>query len=292
MRLIRPLLRAAAGFALALTAATSALAAPPFWAVRDADSTIYLFGTMHVLTADADWRTPAFDKALAESTQVWFEMDSDTAPETLARLVVQLGVDRKTPLARKVSPKTMAALRAAVKDQPKLAEMIEQMHPWTAAMMIQALPMMKAGMQAETGADQALTRDAKAGAKTVRYFETPEDQLRFFADLPLKVQVQMLEDSLDAADETPEETRETQAAWISGDIDRLGDKVVSQMRRQRPALYDALVRRRNAAWVKVLEAEMAGQGTAMVNVGALHMVGRDGLVVQLRKRGFKVDRLQ
>lgn len=292
MRLLRPLRLAAAGLALGLAAATSALAAPPFWAVRDADSTIYLFGTMHVLTPDADWRTPAFDKALAESTQVWFEMDSDTAPDALARLIVQLGIDRKTPLASKVSPRTMDALRAVVKDQPKLAEMVEYMQPWTAAMMVQTLPMMKAGMQAASGADSTLSRDAKAADRTVRYFETPEDQLRFFAELPLKVQVQMLEDSLDAADETPEETRETQAAWISGDIDRLGDKVVSQMRRRRPALYDALVRRRNAAWVQALEAEMAGQGTAMVNVGALHMVGRDGLVAQLRERGFTVDRVQ
>jgi len=290
--LIRPLLRAAAGLALALAAATSAAAAPPFWAVRDADSTLYLFGTMHVLTPEAAWRTPAFDKAVKDSAALWFEMDSQIAAAEIARLMLELGVDRQTPLADKIPAKTMAALREALKGQPALARTAEYLQPWAAAMIVQVLPMLEAGMQLQAGADSALTLEGKAAGKTLRYFETPEAQLRFFADLPAEVQVQFLEDSLDQADASEADQLAMQTAWIDGDLDRLAPEILDQMRTQRPALYDALVRRRNAAWVSVLETEMAGQGTAMVNVGALHMVGEDGLVAQLKARGFTVDRLQ
>lgn len=292
MSLQRPLRRLAAGLALSLAMAGSALAAPPFWAVRDADSTLYLFGTMHVLTPEADWRTPVFDRAVRESAALWFEMDAEIAPDAVAKLLIQFGVDRETPLAAKVSPATMTALRGALKDQPALLAMAEQMQPWAAAMVVQVLPMIEAGMTMQSGADSTLTREGKAGGKTLRYFETAEAQLRFFSELPPAVQVQFLEDSLETVGASDEDQLAMQKAWIDGDLDRLAPELLDQMRLERRPLYDALVRRRNAAWVTVLERELAGQGVAMVNVGALHMVGDDGLVAQLKARGFEVDRLQ
>ncbi len=292
MILRRALGRGLAGLVLALGVHVAAWAAPPLWVVRDADSTLYLFGTMHVLTEDADWRTPAFDEALAESSRVWLEMDAQARPETMARLVVDLGIDRKTPLAAKVSPAVMAAVRERVKGQPKLAEMAEHMRPWAAAMMLQAMPTLAAGQTSEAGADATLVRDVRGDGKTVLFFETPEAQLRFFADLPEAVQVQFLEDSLDQTGGAGRTPAEAQAAWIAGDERLLGDGVAAGMRAKRPALYDAFVRRRNAAWTALLVQDLAGSGTAMVAVGALHMAGEDGLVAQLRARGFTVERIQ
>lgn len=292
MRARRSLRRLAAGLALSLATAGVALAAPPFWAVRDADSTLYLFGTMHVLTPEADWRTPAFDRAVRDSAQLWFEMDAEIAPDEIAKLLQTFGVDRETPLADKVPPATMTALRAALKDQPALLAMAEQMQPWAAAMVVQVLPMIEAGLTMSAGADSTLTREGKAGGKTLRYFETAEAQLRFFSELPPAVQVQFLDDSLETVGASDEDQLAIQKSWIDGDLDRLAPEILDQMRLQRPPLYDALVRRRNAAWVTVLARELAGQGVAMVNVGALHMVGDDGLVAQLKARGFEVERIQ
>lgn len=288
----RTLGRGLLGLVLALGVHAAAWAAPPLWVVRDADSALYLFGTMHVLTEDAAWRTPAFDKALAESSRIWLELDTQVAPETMAKLVVDLGVDRKTPLAQKVSPETMAALRERVKGQPKLAEMAEHMRPWAAAMAIQAMPVLAAGHTSEAGADATLTREMTEGGKQTLFFETPEQQLRFFADLPEAVQVQFLEDSLEQTAGKGRTPAETQAAWIAGDERLLGDGVAADMRARRPALYDAFVRQRNRVWTKALEGELAGSGVAMVAVGALHMAGDDGLVAQLRARGFTVERVQ
>ena len=83
-----------------------------------------------------------------------------------------------------------------------------------------------------------------------------------------------------------------QSAWLHGDMDKLGPLVVDVMKRDRPALYDTLLKRRNEAWAQALTAEMAKPGVELVAVGALHMAGEDGLPALMAARGFQVRRIQ
>lgn len=290
MTLFRRALAAAAAL-LFLAQASAALAAPALWAVRDRDSTIYLFGTMHILSPDAQWRTPEYDRALAASTVVWFETDVEADADTVAPLLMKYGFDFKVPLKDKLSPKTMAAVRAAMKGFPGGAQMVEFMQPWTAATLIQMLPAMQDGMSTKDGADMTISRDLTREGQTVRYFETVEGQLRILADLPLNIQIQMLEDTL-AGEDYGDQMEVGEAAWLAGEVQLYGSAMAIEMRDSRPAFYEALLRRRNQAWVNILTREMGGKGVQMVNVGALHLVGEDGLVVQLRRRGFVVERIQ
>ncbi|MDP1737526.1 MAG: TraB/GumN family protein [Caulobacter sp.] len=289
----KPVIRALAGLVLAVVTTAGALAAPALWAVKDRDSTIYLFGTMHVLSDEADWRTPAYDRALTDSTVVWFETDVDADPKTIAPLLIRYGFDFHTPLSEKVSPETMAAVRKALKAFPGPPSVIDTMQPWTAGLMIQLAPAMGGDFSGEAGADSVLNKEARANGQTVRYFESAEQQVRFFADLPQGVQVQFLEDSLEgSALGAGDDLEEMQAGWIEGDLQAFGSALTAAMRDERPELYDALIRGRNLLWTGVIAQEMRGSGVQMVNVGALHLVGQDGLVVLLRKRGFVVERVQ
>lgn len=291
MTLFRRALAGAAAALLVLAHSSAALAAPALWAVRDPDSTIYLFGTMHILSPETQWRTPEYDQALADSSVVWFETDVEADTETVAPLLVKYGFDLKMPLKDKVSPETMAAVREAMKAFPGGAQMVEFMQPWTVATLIQMLPAMQEGMSTASGADITISRDLTTGGQTVRYFETVEGQLRILADLPLDVQVQMLEDTL-AGEDYAKQMEIGEDAWLNGDVQAYGSAMAIEMRDSRPAFYEALLRRRNQAWVAILTREMRGRGVEMVNVGALHLVGEDGLVAQLRKRGFVVERIQ
>jgi uncharacterized protein YbaP (TraB family) len=84
-----------------------------------------------------------------------------------------------------------------------------------------------------------------------------------------------------------------EAAWRAGDLTRLGPGLVGEMRAENPPLYEALLKRRNLAWTDTLAAEMAAtSGVELVNVGALHLVGPDGLPTLLAARGYKVERVQ
>ncbi len=290
--------RAARRFALALFAALglagSAAGAPAMWAVKDADTTIYLFGAMHVLEPTANWRTPAFDAAYARSSAVWFETDvtalSDKAK--MAEIVKAYGVDPDHPLSGKLSPEARATLGARLAAANVSQAGMERMRPWMAALILTVLPIHAQGFETKSGADSVVNRSAAADAKTIRAFEAPEAQARFLAELPEAVQVQLLEDSLRDDQRPLTEMKSIQAAWLSGDLATLGPLLVKEMQAERPALYDVLIRKRNLAWTEVIAAEMAKPGTEMVDVGALHMVGPDGLPELLKAKGFTVERVQ
>ncbi len=265
----------------------TAVAAPALWRVSDADSQIYLFGTLHVLTPSARWRTPLYDAVLAKAGTVWFEADLEAGdPETVRLLFQRYGSDPDTPLSHKLPAADVQALAR----QTDLKR-IEHLRPWAAALMLSARPVLGRGATVEAGADMAATRAARDGRKTVRTFETLEDQARMFAGLPQASEVRYLSKVV------RERSRPRLAlppvslekAWLAGDISKLGSAALAA---ENPALYDALLRRRNLAWADKLAAEMAGAGVELVNVGALHMAGDDGLPALLAARGFRVERVQ
>lgn len=269
---------------------TAARAAPALWVVRDADSEIYLFGSLHVLTPGAVWRTPAYDAAYARADTVWFEAELDAAPATVASLVDRYGIDRERPLSAKLTPPA----RRALERQTDLAR-IEHLRPWAAALMLSMQPPRgrDRATRVESGVDMTMTWATRREAKALRTFETLEDQARMFAALPEPAEVRYLTDVV--AERAPRlrltlrrgDTLER--AWLSGDVRRLR---ADSLRQDNPALYEALLRRRNLAWAERLTEAMAGSGVAMVNVGALHMLGDDGLPALMRARGYEVRRVQ
>jgi uncharacterized protein YbaP (TraB family) len=159
-------------------------------------------------------------------------------------------------------------------------------------MMLSVLPMTQQGASVQSGADAAVTRQTRATEKPIGAFETLEQQIRLFADLPEAVEVQYLDDVAAEALVPPRNGVALQAAWLRGDMNRLGPMVVDVMKRDRPALYDTLLKRRNAAWAEAIAAEMARPGVQLVAVGALHMAGDDGLPALMEARGFRVRRVQ
>lgn len=277
---------------LCALAAGAAQAAPAMWEVRDRDTRIYLFGSMHVLQPGVKWRTRAFDRAYVRADRVWVETRVDVDPAQVQALVDRYGVDPDRSLTEKLPPRTVATLKAALDRDGGSLDRVDRLRPWAAAMMLSVLPMTRQGASVQSGADAAVTRQARAAEKPIGAFETLEQQIRLFADLPEAVEVQYLDDVAAEALVPPRNGVALQAAWLRGDMNRLGPMVVDVMKRDRPALYDTLLKRRNAAWAEAIAAEMARPGVQLVAVGALHMAGDDGLPALMEARGFRVRRVQ
>ena len=283
-----------------LGVAGAAGAAPALWRVKSDHAEIYLFGTLHALPPGLNWRTQAYDAAYAKARTVWFEASLEGVdPKTLQAIVTRYGMDPNRRLSQKLPPDVLAQLER----QADLRR-IDGLRPWAAALMLSMQPMLNQGAKVEAGADQTMTRAARVEAKTIRTFETPEDQIRVFASLPEVAEVRYLTDVIrersppQALASTPAPTpgpspEDLEQAWMDGDLARLGPALVGGMKSDNPGLYDALLKRRNVAWADTLTKELAqGSGVELVNVGALHLVGDDGLPALLKARGFKVERVQ
>jgi uncharacterized protein YbaP (TraB family) len=288
---------AAAILSFSISAFGSAtFAAPAMWRVSSPSSEIYLFGTLHALDPRDQWRTPAYDAAYDKAKVVWFEADLGGAdPVSVSLILNRYGVDPAKGLSQKLAPGDLATL----KTQADLSR-IDHLRPWAAAMMLSMQPVLAGGANVEAGADAQITRDARAGGKAIKTFETLEDQARMFAGLPEPAEVAYLSGVIQERARPPRRINlpgagvaSLETEWLAGDLAKLGPALVRDLDRDNPSLYDALLRRRNLAWADTLTQELAaGAGPELVNVGALHMVGDDGLPALLKARGFKVERIQ
>ncbi|MBX3481703.1 MAG: TraB/GumN family protein [Caulobacter sp.] len=281
---------AALAVSLIVFVAAPALAQPAMWVIKDEDSTIYLFGTIHILKPDVQWRTEAFDKAFASSDEVWLEVIDNNDQAATAKLVQAVGLDPANPLSKRLTADEWARLSAATEKMGFPAANLEPMKPWLAGITLSVVPMLKAGFDPQKGVDNTLKADAGGKEKPLRAFETTEQQMMFFDQMPIKVQVAFLMSGVDEADEGPAALDSMVSAWSAGDTKGLEDQLVAPMRDEYPELYQVLLVDRNEAWAKVLEERLAGKGISFVAVGSAHLLGPDSVQAALARRGIKAER--
>ena len=278
--------------AVALLAATPAVAEPALWSVSDRDSTIYLFGTAHAARPGAQWKTPKIAAAMRAATDLWLEIGEDLGgdPSAMAAIVRRYGIDPARPLSKTLTPAQQARLAAVVQPYGMTMAQLEPMRPWLAAVTLGTLPFVKAGLDPAAGADRTLRAVAVAEKDAIHGFETPEQQIRFLADFSEAEQIAFLDSAMKDAAEGPAELMALSDAWEKGDVARLSRLVIDEMRTGEPLLYRRLIVERNVAWAKAIREMLAGKGVAFVAVGVGHLVGPDSVQAQLAKAGVKARR--
>lgn len=281
--------------ALAVLAATTftalpAAADPAVWVVRDADSTLYLLGTVHVLRPDTVWRTPAIDRALAEADELWIEVEADD-PEAMQPLVRRYGLDPANPLSSKLTPQQKARLDAAAAGMGASGAALEPLRPWLAALTLSMGPLVKAGYDPASGVEAKLKAAARDAGTPIRTLETLEQQIGFFADLPPAVEMAFLMSALDEMETGPAMLDALVAAWSAGDVQALDALMVEDLAADYPELHEALLVRRNKDWAGQIQTLLDGKGVSVIAVGVAHLVGDDSVQAQLAGRRIAVERL-
>jgi uncharacterized protein YbaP (TraB family) len=162
------------------------------------------------------------------------------------------------------------------------------MKPWTAALVLAMLPVVKAGYDPNAGVDRSLKTEAENEGDQIRGFETIEEQVRFLADLPESEQIAFLEDTMDDAGQGLAMFEKLANAWLNGDNKTIGEILVNELKTKAPVLYQKLLVQRNVRWsVKIAEI-LNRSGVQMIAVGAGHLAGPDSLQAQLANRGIRV----
>lgn len=276
-----------------VAACLPASADPALWVARGPHATVYLFGTIHVLRKNERWESPEIAKALATSQEIWLEVPHlDDAAQT-RKITAQLGFDRRHPLSTVLPRKDLMRLdkvaRAIGVAQGEKA--FEPMRPWLVAVALEAAVIEHAGYDPRDGVEQRLLHDKFARGKPIRGFETFAQQMHFFSDLSVPLEIELLENTMQDFDDGPKELNALVRAWMSGDQAAITRIMVDEVKQPFPALYRTILVDRNRRWAARIAQMLDGSGVKFVAVGAAHLAGPDSVQAALKRRGIAVTRI-
>lgn len=282
--------------ALALSTAPAAYAQtatdsdPALWVVKDADTTVYLFGTVHVLKPGLSWFDEAVKTAFDKSDQLVIEM-VEPEESIMQQLVIKMAMNPTGPtLTEKLPADKREAYARAMADVGIAPTVFDRFDPWMAAITLSVAGLPKLGYDPNSGADKVLTVAAKAANKPVQGLETIEQQLGYFDGLPEPLQVKFLVSTVDDYSKTAEVLGKMIQTWSAGDPEALGRTMTEELR-DTPEIGKVLLTDRNVRWADWIEKRMAQPGTVFVAVGAGHLAGADSVQAQLAKHKLNAARV-
>jgi uncharacterized protein YbaP (TraB family) len=277
----------------ALLVASTATADPAAWRMAGPGrGEITLLGSMHVLRK-ADYPLPAnVDRLFERADALVMELDLDSVDpaEQQATILRAATLAPGTVLRDVVDAPVYQLTERRTRELGIDLTLLEHFEPWFLSVAILDQGMRKFGFSGELGVEQYLLRKSRAAGKEIIGLETLAMQIGIFDALPPASQQAMLEQTLNEIDEAETTMVDMASAWRDGRLDVLSAGLLADFD-DFPGLYETLVEKRNAEWVKSLERLLAGDKRYLVVVGALHLVGRDNVIDMLKARGHSVVRL-
>ena len=265
---------------------------PALWVVRDADSTLYLFGTVHVLRPTTGWSSPRVEAAFDSADDIWFEISDPDNQAAVMPLVQQYGLSPDKPLSSILTAEEVAELDAAARTVGMTAAQLDPMRPWLAGLTLSVAPLVKAGYDPQSGVELVLKARAEAAGKPIKAFETIDKQIRILATMDEPVQLEFIRQTLEDFDDAVEMLDGMVDAWSRGDVAELDRVVVEDMKDAAPHVYQAILVDRNTDWANQIETLLQGSGTAFIAVGAAHLAGDDSVQSILHSRGVAVETVE
>jgi uncharacterized protein YbaP (TraB family) len=260
------------------------------WKIHAGAKVLYLAGSVHALGPDAYPLSAAFDSAFSASGTLVEEINlAEAELLTAVPMLLSKGMysDGRT-FEGVVSKETAALVVTHLKSTGIPLEMIRPMKPWMVMLMLTAIEAQKAGLDVKLGLDKHFFDKATAAGKPIVGLETAESQIDMFDTMSEMVQEQMLRTTLTELQAQGDSLKAMVSAWRRGDADGLEKMLLSSFDSYRGA-YTSLIVERNRNWMPQIEACLAKPSPCFVVVGAAHLVGPDGLLTLLRKKGYRIE---
>ena len=268
---------------------------PLLWKVSDADNDVYLLGSFHLLKAD-DYPMPAdIDRAFDDAELLLFEVDPRemTAPETAATMQKYMAYENGQSLSKVLPKATLERLGTLVSASGGSVQALEQSEPWAVSLGLVIGVSQALGLKPDLGLDRHLMERAAKAGKPATGLETINDQMKAMDTVPYPEQAQGLDEFLQDPKKAIQQLQDMHAWWRAGDVERLDKGMRAEMATKSPQSYKLLDVDRNNAWLPQIEKRLTGSKSddTLVVVGALHLLGTDGLVEKLKANGYKVERV-
>lgn len=263
---------------------------PALWVAKDADTTIYLFGTMHVLKPGLDWLNGPLERALDSSDELVTEITDPTGTATQSAVLARATLPKGETLRAMMDAKDRAAYEALMAKIKLPPAALDQYKPWYVAVVLSSLPLIRQGLDPKSGAEATLDAEIRKQGKPHGALETVDGQLGLFDSLPREAQLAYLAEVVKDYDKVVPQIDDLVKAWGDGDAAELAKNMNDEM--DDPRLMKTLLIDRNANWAKWIAHRMEQPGTVFVAVGAGHLAGKGSVQDQLKALGIATARVQ
>jgi uncharacterized protein len=275
------------------TAAPLPDAEPAMWMVKDADTTIYLFGTFHALDGKRDWFNDEVKQAFDASQDVVLEIITPDNPADMLPSLKKFAftAEGSPTLTSKLSPQGRTRLASMLAKNKMPATALDRYKPFFASVTLATIQFAQMGMGATQGAEAVIRQAVTAQHKKLGAVETVDQQFALLDALPQAEQVKLLESTLKDDGSMGKEISHMLAAWYRGDAKAVA-AAIQDSDKDSPALHRIMFTERNAQWAQWVNRRLASPGTVFMAVGAGHLAGDGSLVGLLKREGHRVTRIQ
>ena len=284
-----------AGSAMTACAEAPAEHRPLLWKISDADNSLYLLGSFHMLQASDYPLAASTDAAFEDAERVLFELaPAELSEPALGQKMQAAGaLPAGQSLRASLPAATAAQLEAWAAGRGVPIAAIDGFEPWYAGLVIGLIELQQMGLKPEHGLDRHFAQRAVAAGKPVAGLEVGDQQIALFDGLPAELQLQSLQDTLDDLGGMREDLERMHGLWRAGDAEGLYEHAGAELREKYPLLYQRINVDRNRAWLPRLQAllDESREDDALVVVGAIHLLGDNGLVKLLEAEGYAIERL-
>lgn len=262
------------------------------WQVAGQTNRIFLLGSIHLLRAADHPIPPVIDAAYDDAEVLLMEMDlDDTDPMEAHQIVAELGlIQDKTTLSELMGPAAWSKAEALSTQLEIPLSMLSSSEPWLAAIVVEQMMLTRMGFDPAYGIESRMAEKARKDNKEILGLETVRQQLEYLDHMSLDSQRDLLLQSLEDSVDLENIMDQLIAAWRHGDTAFLEQNMLGEIR-QHAELYKTIVVDRNRRWVARLEDLLRDEDDYLVIVGALHLIGDDGLPALLEKDGFEVEQM-
>lgn len=277
---------------MARAQSTNGAGAPALWTLKDEDTTIHMFGTVHILRPETVWRTPAFEAAFSAADKLVLEADTSSpeAQASMGALLLKLAqFDDGQTLNDVIDDADEPIVEAALGTFNIPMSALQPMKPWFVSLQMSVMQMMGAGFDPESGVEPILTAEATAAGKSFGYLETAEDQFNVLAGGAMEDQVEGLLFTAQTLEFGPQILDAIVSEWADGDVAGLGEIMAEPDAIGGVEAYQALLVNRNRNWVPQIKAMLDTPGTVFVAVGSAHFAGPDSVITMLRDDGLDIS---
>ncbi|WP_340678558.1 TraB/GumN family protein [Paraglaciecola sp.] len=277
---------------LLLTVTALHTQAASVWKVSSGQNTLYIGGTIHVMTPE-DYPLPKeYDSAFQAADKLVFETDiaAINSIEFQQKLMAQLVYADGTTLDKVLKADTYAALKEHLAKRNVPVETMAQLKPALVAISLTVMELQAMGFTSE-GVDQFYSNKARDEGKPQIWLETPEEQLAFIVGLGKEDESAMIDYAIKDVEKLPDVINTMHASWLAGDMPALAAATIDDFKANYPQMYQDLLISRNNLWMPQISKMFNDKEVEFILVGAMHLAGPDSILSKLATQGYKIEKL-